>query len=219
MGLVEIGNDAYIGTLLESERVRQKYKRRLSWDGYLDAQELDGFIEAFRNPPVEPFTRERAVERLLFMIDKRRDDGAHLRARQLMRSTTLRLALAILAPIVVLSATTIVLVSDLSGATVGLCAAMGALGATLSGALRTRDLVSMQDLRSVGAWSVVQSVVGAGAALFIVVLLASGIIDLPGTAAADTSWAAYATYAFIAGFSEPFLLGVVARFAASGTKA
>jgi hypothetical protein len=71
----------------------------------------------------------------------------------------------------------------------------------------------MNDLRGMRNWMFVQPWVGAAAALAILAVLASGIVKLPGAQSGLQSWAGLAAYGFVAGFSEPFFLGVVARIA------
>lgn len=88
----------------------------------------------------------------------------------------------------------------------------GALGATLAGTFRVRDkLVELDDLRSFWPAMRVQPLVGAVAGLVILLVLESGAVALGnGT---SSSWAAQALFAFTAGFSEPFFLGVVEKVA------
>jgi hypothetical protein len=86
------------------------------------------------------------------------------------------------------------------------------LGATLSGIFRVRDrLTELDDLRSFWPAMRIQPLIGATAGLVTLLILEGGAVKLDGT---DTSsWAARALLTFVAGFSEPFFLGLVQRVA------
>jgi hypothetical protein len=87
----------------------------------------------------------------------------------------------------------------------------GAIGAALSGTFKLRDEIGrISQLRAFGPAVWVQPVIGAVAGLFLLVVLASGLIDISGTA---DDWAQVALLAFVGGFSEPFFLGLVGRVA------
>jgi len=53
----------------------------------------------------------------------------------------------------------------------------------------------------------------------VLFVLASGVVEVPGVDPSDLSWAGPAGYAFIAGFSEPFWLGVLRRVAGASEAA
>jgi len=99
---------------------------------------------------------------------------------------------------------------------VPITALAGAIGSTLAGFFKLRELVRITDLRFLKTGMYIQPVIGAAAALLLLVLLESGILELPGARDGQPSTAALATYGFIAGYSEPFFLGVVRRVAGSG---
>jgi hypothetical protein len=97
-------------------------------------------------------------------------------------------------------------------ASIALVGFAGALGATLAGTFRVRDkLVELDDLRSFWPAMRVQPLVGAVAGLVILLVLESGAVALGD--GGSSSWAAQALFAFAAGFSEPFFLGVVEKVA------
>ena len=96
---------------------------------------------------------------------------------------------------------------------VALTASAGAVGAVLSGTYKLRDEVArLADLRALAPALYVQPLIGATAGVIILLVLISGFLPQ----GADETWAKYGIVAFLAGFSEPFFLGVVARVA--GTK-
>jgi hypothetical protein len=91
-------------------------------------------------------------------------------------------------------------------------ASAGALGATLSGTFRVRDrLIELDDLRSFWPAMRVQPLIGATAGLVTLFVLETGAVELG--AKQTASWAALALFTFVAGFSEPFFLGLVQRVA------
>ena len=73
------------------------------------------------------------------------------------------------------------------------------------------DLRDLDDLRSFWPAIGVQPLVGATTGLVVLLLMESGTLDI----GSDDSghWAGRALLAFVAGFSEPFFLGLVQRVA------
>lgn len=149
-----------------------------------------------------------------------RQAGAHERARAALRSKYLRAAgglltaLIIMAWLVALSAT-----GDRS--TITLCALAGGVGGALSGARSMRDSSGIHIARVFQTWWYVQPAVGAAVGLFVYALLASSVLTLPGSASTDatTEAAARIVYAFMAGFSEPWILRVMERLGGTADKA
>ena len=95
-----------------------------------------------------------------------------------------------------------------------LTAFAGAAGSTLGGVLRLRDLPELTNIRNLKTGIVAQPLVGGVAALFLFLLLESHIVVLPGVSATGTpSWQALGIYGFVAGFSEPFFIGILGRVA------
>ena len=102
---------------------------------------------------------------------------------------------------------------DLSWSTVVLIAVAGAVGGTVSGTLKLREMIRITQFRLLGAGLLVQPFISAAGALFIALVLVGGVVELAGVEGSDTSWAVLAAYGFVAGFSEPFWLGVVSKIA------
>jgi len=101
-------------------------------------------------------------------------------------------------------------------------AATGALGSTLSGFYRLRDeqgsITALRSFRS-AMWA--QPFVGAVIGVVLWLLLKSGIVGLGATTSATVDnipWSNLSIYCFLAGFSEPFFLGVVQRVAGAADK-
>ena len=57
----------------------------------------------------------------------------------------------------------------------------------------------------------IQPLIGATAGLVTLLVLESGAVKLGASAAERTPWAAVALFTFVAGFPEPFFLGLVRR--------
>jgi hypothetical protein len=97
-----------------------------------------------------------------------------------------------------------------------LTAFAGAAGSILGGVLRFRDLSNLTNIRDLTVGTLAQPFVGGVAALFIFLLLESRIVVLPGiSATGPPSWQSLGVYGFVAGFSEPFFLGILGRVASA----
>jgi hypothetical protein len=106
-----------------------------------------------------------------------------------------------------------------------LVAAMtGAVGSTLSGFYKLRDATDgIPTLRAFRSAMRAQPFVGATVGVLLMLLIMSGILTgVFSVGGADTKqhieWLPLAVYCFIAGFSEPFFLGVVQRVAGAADK-
>ncbi len=76
---------------------------------------------------------------------------------------------------------------------------------------RSGRLIELDDLRSFWPAMRVQPLIGATAGLVTLFVLETGAVELG--ARQTASWAALALFTFVAGFSEPFFLGLVQRVA------
>ena len=72
------------------------------------------------------------------------------------------------------------------------------------------EVRELDDLRSFWPAMRVQPLVGATAGLIVLLVIETGTLDVGGESG---SWAGRALVAFVAGFSEPFFLGLVQRVA------
>lgn len=102
-----------------------------------------------------------------------------------------------------------------------LVAAMtGALGSTLSGFYKLRDetdgIAALRSFR----WAMwAQPFVGATVGVLLMLLIMSGLLAIGTTGGApEMKWLSLSVYCFLAGFSEPFFLGVVQRVAGAVDK-
>jgi hypothetical protein len=211
--LPQIADDEYLRVLLENEKVRDAKSWRLSWSSYLDPRELDDLVKAFDSSSATPSQRKGAVDRLVFLYDKRSDDGAHYRARMQLRSRYVAKAAYLLAPLVLGLMIATYLAGDDPLSTILLTGLAGAVGSTLAATRKLRDVITINDLRSTKIGTLSQPLVGAAAGLATLFLFSSGVVQLPGSGSESVRWAALAMYAFIAGFSEPFFLKAIEKIA------
>jgi hypothetical protein len=157
-------------------------------------------------------TRERARSQLLALYRTRAMSYGLERTRSMARARRLLfLAPVLLVLVVALIPTIDVVVAGVSWRGGVLAALAGAVGATLSGAFKLRDQAPrVSDMRVFWYAFAVQPLIGAVAGLFLLLVVLSGIVKI-----ADTGnvWATRGVVAFVAGFSEPFLLKTVGRIA------
>lgn len=163
---------------------------------------------------------ERVRCQLLAIRETRSREYRLHRARLAMRNRTLMrfapvLALLVVSMVVVLRAFD----DGPQWQTVALVAASGAVGGTLSGMFKLRDQVDrIADIRALAWAPVVQPLIGAATGLVMLLVLISGF--LPDEGRDTETWAKYGIIGFVAGFSEPFFLGVVGKIAGTaGTEA
>jgi hypothetical protein len=147
--------------------------------------------------------------------NKRRKDHARLAVREaLLRQMLLPLLALVVAVSVVLA-----VAGESTGWFVVVGAATGALGSMLSGSFRLRDeLRRLTDLRAFRPALWVQPLLGAAAGLFAFLVVRADVLRVP-SQSPGSSLTAYGVYGFLAGFSEPFLLGIVKRLAAEPDQA
>lgn len=169
-------------------------------------------------PDDAPLPRRR--QQVLHGQQRRRDEGLRERTRMALRASYLRRIGRLLLGLVLTTGAVAVLVADDAGGVV-LTAAAGAVGGALSGARSLRDAVDAGRARSFRAWWWVQPTVGAAVGLFTYALLRSTLLTLPGSTSTDDAvrTSAFVVYAFAAGFSEPFFLGVMAKISGSADAA
>jgi hypothetical protein len=159
----------------------------------------------------------RALVRILWRgaAQRRTDDGVLRRTR----SDYLDRLSLIMIPLIVLLVVMIALAAKFPRTVIVvllLTAFAGAAGSILGGVLRFRDLSNLTNIRDLTVGTLAQPFVGGVAALFIFLLLESRIVVLPGiSATGPPSWQALGVYGFVAGFSEPFFLGILGRVASA----
>jgi hypothetical protein len=217
--LVDAADEKLVCTLLEIEYVRDDFEgggEIPTWSTLFDERlQASQDFAAGKEPSAAQL--EEAKRRLSMLLRARHSTYALRRAR----STTKAQRLLWLTPVVTALALALVFAAGWVGDDVdwqdGLFVAIaGALGATLAGVFRLRDqLARLGDLRTFWYAFPLQIPLGAVAGLFLWIVLESGLVEVSG----DSDWAVAGAVAFVAGFSEPFLLKTVERITGAGTEA
>lgn len=215
--LVDHGDETYLYSRLRSEHQRSPSGRRgerattaLSWSDVLDEEELRELLAARR------WTEDQLADarRLLAALARAQTADYRLqRARSRMRG----LYLLGLGPVLLLLvgglAYAIHLIAPTEKAVIVAVALAGAVGSTLSGVYKLRDGVRrISQVRAFVPAMVDQPLVGAAAGLVLFLVLEAGFRGDAG----GVEWPTQTLLAFVAGFSEPFFLGVVRSVADLG---
>jgi hypothetical protein len=207
--LVQAGDEKLVDGMLESEYIR-------------DADERTGRIPTWSTVhgdrrPTDLDEKKRDLSKLLRV---RHTIYSLRRAREGTKATRLFWLAPVLATLVLAAIGIAAAATDEASWAEGLLVAFfGAMGATVAAGFKVRDtLPRLADLRSFWYAFLLQVPLGAAAGVFLWVVLESGIVEV---GAPGEDWAELAALAFVAGFSEPFLLGTVQRIAGgeSGRKA
>jgi hypothetical protein len=201
--LIEAGDQRFLCSLLEAEYQRDRGEEArlvVTWSKMGYATPIGDDLEEARNK-LAALYRTRAMTYALS------------RARVMTKARRLLFLPVVLVPIL---AVAVWLADRVSRSTSwresALAALAGALGASLSSGYALRDqLPRISQLRAYGYLLVAQAPLGAAAGLFLWLVVASGLVTV-----AHNGPLVRAAVAFVAGFSELFLLSTVARIA--GTK-
>jgi hypothetical protein len=214
--LLLLGDASYISALLEQESSR-KPRPRDNWSDHLREAELIELCKRGRAGTLDREAHARAVDRLTLLYRARADSGRSLRAIAAQKCRYLRLLAPILCLFLAGAGVSLSLGADETWHAVVVATAAGALGATLSGVRTVRDsLAELKDLRAFSGTMSIQPLVGATSGLLLFLLVEAGALPIDGV---DLSSAAtLGLLAFVAGFSEPFLLGLVERNAVISSK-
>jgi hypothetical protein len=203
----------FVTSRLEYEQRRASARQWHGWNSHFDAGELAALLKVFGLRTATLADHARAVDRLTFLYLQREEAGRDRRARAALK----RRYLTLLTPVMLfLLAGFTLAVNVATGGSIwetlllALCA--GALGSTVSGIFKVRDqLVRLDELRSFGPAMRVQPLIGACAGLMLFLVIQSHT-DALGSANSG-GWSGLGLLAFVAGFSEPFFLGIVQRIA------
>lgn len=212
--LLFLGDVSYVWTELEYEVQRDKKPNKWHrWSDHFAPSKLEALIQARDIGLVDRQTHLEAVRSLRKLYELRAEAGMERRARAAQKCLYLTLLIPILFALQVALAAAIYEVgADGVWKQIVLAGSAGALGATLSGTLAVRDrLFALDDLRSFWPAMRIQPLIGATAGLFTLLALESHAIKPVGDE--QIPWAAYALLTFVAGFSEPFFLGLVQKIA------
>jgi len=180
---------------------------------FFDHAELSGLIQGLKSDGEVSSARARsaAIDRITTVYYMRMDHHRHDRAQSQLRTNYFFALMAVLGGNLLACAVAIKLRADQP---LLIACLMGALGSILSGIYKLRDEeLGIRQLRSIWPVLVIQPLVGAAAAMLVFAVLKTGIIQVATFDPAKESWPFFATFGFVAGFSEPFFLGVVRRTA------
>ena len=216
--LIGVGDQSFLCALLEVEYARDEQEGGgdiTTWRTLYRKKPIAASVEYADGETVSATALEEARRKLAMLYRSRQSLYGLSRAR----SGAKAMRLVWLAPVMATLALALIIVVDVAAADAswrsGLLAAVaGALGATLSGALKLRDqLPRIASLRTFWYAFALQVPIGAVAGLFLWIVLESGLVDIAGQ---GDDWAMVAAVAFVAGFSEPFVLKTVERIAGAG---
>jgi hypothetical protein len=208
---VRLGDEHYVASLLSTELVRSGDESRWHrWQQHFDPAELDELLRVYTSGSPSSTDQDRAVDRLTFLYLQRAAAGRDRRAKAGLKARYLNwLAAALLGLLVAFGVTIHSLAPD-SWKTMLVAACAGAVGAALSGVFKVRDhLAGLDELRGFPPAMRVQPLVGACAGLVVMLVLESQALSLG--VGKEASWAGPALLSFLAGFSEPFFLGIVQK--------
>jgi hypothetical protein len=143
----------------------------------------------------------------------RHDRTREARKRQLMWSVAIQLPIVVLLLLLLVIQTRDCAPDGCEPGDVWLALLGGTLGSGISGLRRLRDeFLRLADMEAFPPAYLAQLVIGAGLGLVALLLTDVGVLPaLPKAAAAPS--ASVAVYAFLAGFSEPFVIGAIGRLA------
>jgi len=211
---LRVGDQTYIGGMLEYESIHAHDRTHWhTWEQHFPQAELRRLLRVYRAGHATPSEQALAVDRLTFLYLKRAEAGRNRRARAALKQRYLtRLAVALLLLLVALGASADSTSGKALWKSFALAACAGALGSTLSGVLKLRDhLNRLDELRTFGPAMRVQPLVGASAGALVFMLLASNAVSIGSSS--QGAWSSPGLLGFVAGFSEPFFLGLVQRVA------
>jgi hypothetical protein len=184
----------------------------LTWDAlYPDSGIPPAVIQYRGGGPVDPRALASARNMLLSMYRTRHDDEVARRARGEERAKNLQ----VLAILLALLLSIFVIVYSLADGgdeweEFAILISAGGAGAAISGTIKARDRLTRQgDIHRFRDALPAQLLVGAATALFVYLLFQSDIITF-GNVDLDTN-EARAAIAFLAGFSEPWVLRTIER--------
>lgn len=212
MLLIDHGDVHVICGMVEEELHWHKGETSwLTWDGLYGDSTCEA-VEQYRKGKVSKRRLRSARHRLESLYRARRDDQQARLCRAEVRRKTLDVLTGVL--IVVLPPFLILYHYALhphpNWALTFAVPLAGAVGAAVSGTYKARDqLVRESDIAHFSAGLLAQLLVGAAAALLVVVLLRAKLTsfgDLSLNKAVEQI-----AFGFVAGFSEPFVLGTVQR--------
>ncbi|RKH48152.1 hypothetical protein [Corallococcus sicarius] len=205
IALLYFAPDAHLSSLLEGEAELKGFQEQRA------ATEKTGEALPARG-------REVIIDRLASLYQQRMDSWRHDRANEQLRANYFFAVTAVLGVVLGLAGVMTVWEGKPFACPVNtfLLTAMaaGALGSVLGGVYTLRDeIMSIRQLRAFWPVLTAQPFVGATAAMLLFAVLTSGLIKVANLDVESFTWQHHTVFGFLAGFSEPFFLGVVKRVA------
>jgi hypothetical protein len=218
--LVDAGDAQLLCSLLEIEYARDAYERGgavPTWSTLFGEERLAVSADFAAGKEVSKPALDEARRHLSLLLRARHSLYALRRARE----GTKAVRLFWLAPILLVLVAVFIVVADWVADETSwreplLVAVAGALGATLASVFNLREAIPrLGDLRTFSYTFPLQIPLGAVAALFLWIVLESGIVDVAGD---GDDWAVSAALGFVAGFSEPFVLKTIEQIAGGASE-
>jgi hypothetical protein len=217
--LIAAGDQAFLCSLLEAEYQRDEGEETrlvVTWSDMYDEKPIAASSTFRKGKPPGSGELDEARNKLAALFRARAMAYGLSRARTMTKAKHLLLVPLVLLPVI----GAVVVLADVVSKRVtwregALAAVAGALGATLSSGYALRgQLPRISQLRAFGYVFAAQAPLGAAAGLFLWLVVASGLLNV---AHSDDSLVR-AAVAFVAGFSEPFVLSTVGRIAGTEKK-
>jgi hypothetical protein len=247
--LLLLGDRHYLFTRLESEAQKDDEKQPGRWSGYLKREKLNALLKAYDDAPANAEgPRTETIEHLAFLYASRSAYLRTQRASEELKANYLNWMALVLTVLLLLLLEAIYIsenksvIARLAGG-IGwrdlpdfllrfdftnppvqqalVAAVIGALGGVLSAFYKMRDMTgSLATLRAFKSAMRAQPFVGATVGVLLMLVIKSGILAVGTTGVQGiVKWETLGVYCFIAGFSEPFFLGVVQRVAGAADRA
>ena len=213
--LFELEDEAYVCSAVTAEFHRED-TTPVTWKELYGDQRPEA-LETFRKGDhIKDPDLTSVRNQLKALWHTRYEEYLLLRTRQSMKSQFLLALACVLLILNVLFAWAIIRAGSLGLRDIALVGLAGAVGALMSGTFKLRDsILHINDLRAFRPVIVVQPLLGIASALFLLLALETGVF----TVGRETSaWAARGLLGFVAGFSEPFVLGVIESVASIAEK-
>jgi hypothetical protein len=211
---LRLGDEFYVAAQLEYERQRAAQAGKWhSWNTQFQRRELDQLAKAYASGAATIDQHKVAVERLTSLYLSREESGRDRGARAGLKAKLLNdLVLPFFGLLIALGVAVNYAAEGSFLPTMIMAACAGALGSMLSGVFKVRDqLVRLDELRGFIPAMRVQPFIGASAGLILWLVLDSKVIEV--SSGSSATWSGIGLLAFVAGFSEPFFLGIVQRVA------
>jgi hypothetical protein len=211
---LRLGDEFYVAAQLEYEQQRAAQAGKWhSWNTQFQRRELNNLVKAYASGEATFDNHKVAVERLTSLYLSREEAGRNRGARAGLKAKLLNdLVLPFFALLTALGVAVNYAAEGSFLPTMIMAACAGALGSMLSGVFKVRDqLVRLDELRGFIPAMRVQPFIGASAGLILWLILDSKALEVGSGSSA--TWSGIGLLAFVAGFSEPFFLGIVQRVA------